>query len=288
MMLTLKVAREIALEFCDESVQDVIAIKGGGNNRLFKIQCSTRSFALKWYPRQAEDSRDRLGAEFKALRFLCDYGPSPTPQPFYCDPKTDVAIYEWIEGVPLEHPGNDDIDSAVAFTARLYALSKEDTAQKISPASEACFSAGILVEQIERRAAHLEAIATEHPNLKSFLNQRFCPCFIQAIDNATEGYEKEGFKFDVEIPDVNRTLSPSDFGFHNAIRREDKSLVFLDFEYFGWDDPIKLLSDFLLHPGMRLTSGHRQRFCTGASAIFISDPYFNLRFRLLFPLYALR
>jgi hypothetical protein len=42
---------------------------------------------------------------------------------------------------------------------------------------------------------------------------------------------------------------PSDFGYHNALRRPDGSLAFVDFEYFGWDDPVKLTADILLHPG---------------------------------------
>jgi hypothetical protein len=35
--------------------------------------------------------------------------------------------------------------------------------------------------------------------------------------------------FDREIPRTERTLSPSDYGFHNALRRPDGTLVFLDF-----------------------------------------------------------
>ena len=38
-------------------------------------------------------------------------------------------------------------------------------------------------------------------------------------------------------------LSPSDFGFHNIVKNK-KKLYFLDFEYSGFDDPLKLLSDF--------------------------------------------
>ncbi len=52
-----------------------------------------------------------------------------------------------------------------------------------------------------------------------------------------------------ELPQEWRSLVPSDFGFHNSLRRNDGSLVFVDFEYFGWDDPVKLTADILLHPG---------------------------------------
>ena len=43
-------------------------------------------------------------------------------------------------------------------------------------------------------------------------------------------------------------LSPSDFGFHNALLDDEGKLTFLDFEYAGRDDPAKLVSDFFCQP----------------------------------------
>jgi hypothetical protein len=42
-----------------------------------------------------------------------------------------------------------------------------------------------------------------------------------------------------------RCVSPSDFGFHNAIRTKT-GVKFIDFEFAGWDDPAKLCVDFVL------------------------------------------
>ena len=50
-----------------------------------------------------------------------------------------------------------------------------------------------------------------------------------------------------------RTLIPSDMGAHNALRAADGRLHFLDFEYFGWDDPLTSIANFVMHPGMRLS-----------------------------------
>jgi hypothetical protein len=55
-------------------------------------------------------------------------------------------------------------------------------------------------------------------------------------------------------------LSPSDFGFHNVIRRDDGSLCFLDFEHAGWDDPAKLVADFILQPEALLCSESAECF----------------------------
>ena len=52
------------------------------------------------------------------------------------------------------------------------------------------------------------------------------------------------------LGEADRVVSPSDFGFHNALRTEDGRLAFLDFEYAGWDDPAKLVCDFELQPAV--------------------------------------
>ena len=59
---------------------------------------------------------------------------------------------------------------------------------------------------------------------------------------------------------MNPCLSPSDFGFHNVIRRPDGSFCFLDFEHAGWDDPAKLAADFILQPEAPLSAEAADRF----------------------------
>ena len=94
--------------------------------------------------------------------------------------------------------------------------------------------------------------------------------------------------FDAAIPERERTLSPSDFGFHNARRREDGSLVFLDFEYFGWDDPAKLTADILMHPGMALSAEEDEQFRRGLADVYREDEIYGARLSALWPLFGLR
>jgi len=51
---------------------------------------------------------------------------------------------------------------------------------------------------------------------------------------------------------INRCVSPSDFGFHNAIRTP-QGTKFFDFEFAGWDDPVKAVADFDLQPRVPLS-----------------------------------
>jgi len=53
------------------------------------------------------------------------------------------------------------------------------------------------------------------------------------------------------LPADETCLSPSDFGFHNALVDPSGALSFLDFEYAGRDDPAKPVSDFFCQPKCR-------------------------------------
>jgi hypothetical protein len=84
------------------------------------------------------------------------------------------------------------------------------------------------------------------------------------------------------------TLSPSDFGLHNAMMTPQGDLVFFDFEYFGWDDPVKLTADFCHHPGMSISTNAQKIWIDQMNRIFGVDPSFMSRLRALYPLYAIR
>ena len=94
--------------------------------------------------------------------------------------------------------------------------------------------------------------------------------------------------FSQEILKRERTLSPSDFGFHNALRRSDGTIVFLDFEYFGWDDPAKTISDFLLHPAQNLDPSLKDHFLKKMLNSFSKSPFLQERLSVFYPLYALK
>ena len=66
------------------------------------------------------------------------------------------------------------------------------------------------------------------------------------VEDLLEAQLAEGLVADALDPD-HRCVSPSDFGFHNAIRSAE-GVKFIDFEFAGWDDPAKAAADFALQP----------------------------------------
>lgn len=262
---------------------------GGGNNRLYRVRTAAgASYALKEYPRRQGDSRDRLSAEFGALDFLGRCGVTVVPRALAADRDNDCALYEWIEGDPVRSPDERDVDAAVGFARDLHALRMQTGADALPLASEACLSAAELVAQVTRRAERLRGLASSEPRLAAFLDREFDPLAGRIEAWARRGYDAQGWAFDVPVGLAQRTLSPSDFGFHNAIRRPDGNLAFVDFEYFGWDDPVKLTADFMQHPGMRLSPGQYDRFLTGVTQVYGGETAYAARLALIYPLYGLR
>ena len=270
-----------------ETVRNFSAVPHGANNRLFRVDCeSGKQFALKVYPGTDGDTRDRLSVEFSALSFLASQVPGIVPEALTCDRNLGVALYEWIDGDRIETPSMDDIDATLNFVTRMKEASRDDDAKLFSEASEACFSFDDLHNQITNRLETLQDVAATEPVLAVFLNEEFEPHF-RALSAAA--FEKLSVQPELRTVDPRyRCLSASDFGFHNALKRADGSVVFVDFEYFGWDDSVKLTCDFLLHPGMDISTADRQQFWNGTQEIFANDPTFVERFELCLPFYALR
>lgn len=268
-------------------VRAIEPVSGGGNNRLHRVTAADgRAYALKRYMHHRSDLRDRLGTEFIGLSFLWRHGVCNVPCPVVADRALQIALYHWAEGAAVTTPGPADVDLALSFAADLYALARDTEAADLPLASEACLSAADIATQIRRRLGRLQTV--DDGALGEFLAERFLPCLDDTWLETLAGCDAIGLDADRPLALSGQTLSPSDFGFHNALRDPLGDLVFLDFEYFGRDDPVKLTADFLLHPGMALDHRLRQRFLDGCARIYGADPEFAARLRLYYPMFALR
>ncbi|MBF0270767.1 MAG: aminoglycoside phosphotransferase family protein [Magnetococcales bacterium] len=269
-------------------------IRRGGNNRLYRITTPTRTLALKHHTRQSEDPRDRQKTERIALTFFTAHPHLPTPRLVAWEEASGLTVLEWIDGERIQTPSTDDLDQALAFIAALAALGKAPGSEAIPPASGACLSPGMLLRQVQERTTRLQAAANTHPELAAWTRQRFLPARTRILDRSVTAFKRHGLKTEAEIARSCRLLSPSDFGFHNALRQPDGRLVFLDFEYFGWDDPVKLSWDFQMHPGMNLATHCARsdanlgtRFAEGMQRLYGADDTFARRHTLYRPLIGL-
>ena len=253
---------------------------------------STR-YAAKLYFDRRDPGKDRVSAELGGLKFLWDNGERAIPRPVAADPDAALALYEYVDGAPAlsTEVSESDVDRAVEFLVGLKLLAGREGAESLPPATEACFSVGAILDNISWRLARLQGVeghAEEHMALRSFLSGEFVPEFRDVKAWCEASLRRQGLSPETELDRRDRTLSPSDFGFHNAIRRPDGQVVYLDFEYFGWDDPAKIISDFLHHPGMALNEGLKDRFWGGMLDGFHPLEDLGARTETVYPLWGLR
>lgn len=281
---------EAARALIGKSADEILALSGGGNNRAFRVRHGDDFYFLKNYPVAGDDPRDRLGVEFQALRFLEFQGVDAVPRPVAMDRETGFALYQWIDGHKIDAVDFKEITAVLAFINTLNNLTGSVSADSLVAASEACLSGEELVRQIRARQTRLSEIALSggQPELRDFLETKFSPALDTLEATARSAYNDCGVGFITDISLDTRILNPSDFGFHNALRTDDGRIVFVDFEYFGWDDPVKMVSDFLLHPGHTLSLDARRHFRQATLEMFSKDAFFENRLRALYPLYGLR
>ena len=258
-------------------------VEGRGNSKIFRVETSQGSIALKVYPDLAVDNRLRRNAEWQALKFL-QHNKLPVPKPVQTDAELNWSLIEWIDGSPADPQNQVHLGQAATFIQNLNQASRAVSSGSVfGLATEACLNPSLIENQINNRLAALKLV--KDSALRDFVDNSVSPTLVRTIERSrrlmVDGY---GANLDQRF----WTLSPSDFGLHNAIATRQSNLVFFDFEYFGWDDPVKLTADVCLHPGMSLDENAQQYWISEAKRLFANDPNFGVRLNALYPLYAIR
>jgi hypothetical protein len=282
-------ATEVARALVGSAVELNRILGGGRNSRIWQVQSSAGVFALKQYPPRRNDLRARLSTEVGALRLLERHRIDTVPRVVAVDEQRGYVLLSWIDGGDVVEIGDADIDAAVEFLGAVHGLRTSPCSAAQPLAAEACLSGREILRQVAERLAKLRAVTSREEELIDFIDNYLAPHFADWSASARALAAEAELDFDGELPQEWRSLVPSDFGFHNSLRRSDGSLAFVDFEYFGWDDPVKMTADILLHPGRTLPSAQRSHFRQAAKRLYGGDdPAFALRLSAYLPLFGCR
>ena len=268
------------------------SIPGGRNNRVWRIRANETDFLLKQYYWTENDQRDRMGHEWDFLAYLHGIGITVAPQPLAADRENRCALLEFIDGAPLtlSEIGEREILSAADFFSGMNAGRFSDAGRALPAASEACFSLEEHVQTTGRRICRLVQIAPAgevHREAVAFVSGNLLPLWARVRAQIIEMAPENG-GVDRKLAPPECCLSPSDFGFHNALRMPAGRLRFVDFEYAGWDDPAKTIADFANQPDVLLDARLSAIFAARVLALFSDGPSLAARLRLLTPLYQIK
>jgi len=266
-------------------------LAGGANNIGVRVELGGKRFFAKVYFRHPGDDRDRLGTEFGMLQFLWDNGVRCIPQPIACERESGIGLYEFVKGaVPCrEDVSPRDVAQLADLLVAMCGLRLKPGAEGLPPASEACFSLSDYVKLQDRRMGNLFAAAASHggDEFAAFVHQRLPRTRTRVAGFVEAAAGEAGTSISEALATDSQTLSPADHGFHNAIRRGEQ-LVFLDFEYAGWDDPAQMIANACLQPRVPIPEAMRGGFVAGILRQLPHSAAVAKRLRMVYPLVGLK
>jgi hypothetical protein len=247
----------------EASVDSLTPLRGGINNQVFSCSAGnnqSKRFVIKGYAPRS--SFDRMTSEVEFLRYAGMVAPSYVPSLLVEDKERCCVVLEYLYGHPYPagiSPSEQDILQAGKFFHLLNAdqlLAKQHIKQS---AAEGYLS---LTKHLENVSGRLQQLRTEHLRVEfrlqaNLLVQNIIQEFGAIADKTKVLIYKGQIQDAINVEDC--CVSPSDFGFHNAFRTAD-GVKFFDFEFAGWDDPAKLMVDFMLQPRMPVASSLANSF----------------------------
>ena len=233
---------------------DIARQIGAGNRHgVFLLEDANRRAVLKIHEPCVAGRRDAFAHEALLHSFYAEQVGDLVPRLIAQDAGCRALLFDHVPGEPVagEESHLDDVARMAVFlleTNRPEVLERARQA-RLPRASDA----GLLAsEHWQCASSRLDALLglplldEDTAAMQDFVRSELRPALAE-------------IKPDEEAP-VPPCLSPSDFGFHNVIRREDRSFCFFDFEHAGWDDPAKLAADFILQPEAPLAAQAAEHF----------------------------
>lgn len=244
-----------------KSKKQVISFKrlsGGINNICYQVDLGSGKpvFVKKYY----KDERERLEREYGAVNYFYKLGLFKVPKPYYYDKKFYYAVYKYISGeVKKPHKvGKKDILDLVIYTVKLHSI-KPTKKAKVEFNRDAVLPVFSLQGHVDnlhfkfgRFMKYYNTLSSKN-RLKKMIDTKE---FILRINSLENKVLKSIAKVDLEkkIKESERRFNHIDFGFHNVIYK-DRVPYFTDYELSGWDDPYRLIGDFMTHEQNKRISG---------------------------------
>lgn len=225
-------------------------LAGGMNSLLYKCSSLEASWVVKQYPQSSSDASKRMQAELDFLIYCSVASPLNVAELVQVDYARRCLILKYINGSSCPEgvsPSISQLKDAFKFFRDLNE-NKDLAKEHVSANAKDSFVA--LLSHVELIESRISMMSTDHIESGRRI---FASSLLDQIK--THSYNVK-IMVDKEINDGSVSdlidlndlcISPSDFGFHNAIITADKT-IFIDFEFSGWDDPAKTCIDFVLQP----------------------------------------
>lgn len=270
------------------ALREVVPIPGGRNNRVFRVVADDITAILKSYHSSTGGRPDRFDREIGWYQYCQTLRVPAMAELWGSDRSASVALFSELPGRKLrpDQVTEESVQQAVNYFVAVNARRSDPSLHHPFPSVDAAFSLADHESLVERRWQRLQAVVpVDEPtrHLHSWLAHDASRVWSQVRDHLRKGLSPEAMNTPIERR--KWCLSPSDFGFHNALQDEPKRLWFVDFEYAGWDDPAKMICDFYWQIDV---PAPRSTYPLWLDVLRSFDPQIEERIRRLFPLIGLK
>ena len=267
---------------------EIEPIRAGRNSNVCRLSNQDGQWILKKYYQHDGGKCDRLATEFNFLVFLKNANVNKVPTPLVLDMVLYCALYSLLPGNRPKVITHNHITQSTSFINEVNQLRFLPEASDIPAAADACFCWWDHIELTESRIELLmdmKPISELDVDVYAFVKEQLQPFWLQFKKQLLQKIEISQLK--EPLPPEERILSPSDFGFHNILE-DGGRLFFVDFEYAGWDDPAKLIADFICQPEMPVLKSQGQQFMDEVLVNFSRSSEIKYRIDCLLPVHRLK
>ncbi|HVU38452.1 MAG TPA: phosphotransferase [Opitutales bacterium] len=266
----------------------VAPVTGGANNRVWRVEAQGGPFLLKQYYQAPAPARDRYASERAFYAYAMPRVLDAVPHALGWNDDDHAGLFAFVAGRKLwpAEVTAARVAEALEFFRALN-LPPASPPPMLPEAAEACFSVEAHLAIVDKRIQRLRDLPPAPEDelteaARKFVHDELAPAWLKIADAVRHQLAR------LDSAPPARCVSPSDFGFHNALLGDSNRLCFFDFEYAGWDDPAKTVGDFLCQPDIPAGPVHRDQVLNAVAAMFPQDQLLPQRARALLPVYQIK
>lgn len=224
-------------------------LSGGANNQGFCLKTSSDCFFLKRFA-DTSNARQKLEQEAAFSQTLYQLGIRNIAVPVAQHSTLRLSLFSFINGEPVRQLQPHHIQAALTFVEQINQQRSQVSQVALAAESPACLAD--FAQIVANRLSRLRAVAKEGPLAAAL--QALLADISRQFDHLCQDIPVSW-----QLPLDRSYLSPSDFGFHNALETAN-GLYFIDFEYAGRDSLWKLFSDFFAQPAIAVPLHYTRLF----------------------------
>lgn len=231
----------ISTPFFQQSVDSIETLRQARTAGIFRLTMEDGGSYILNTRTAGPEVAARVEAEAILLKGMADAGLEVLDPVWQAG---NVVLYKGLRGQPISNVSKGDLAALGQLLASL-----DDNARKLlklSHVPNARLTLTSYVNALDERWNQIyKATQAGHKEVMLFMMADLEQLRQDNINNFYLVCKREKLNKDRTLPVKERLFAPGFFGLDNCLRGENGALTFLDLSGAGWDDPVKLISDFL-------------------------------------------